>query len=231
MQKALEQLVWLSKVKRRNFSRYMVLLSLLFKLPLLLLGVLLCETSASEQQENCCFCSAERHVCGLYTATLCIPSTSVWKLENLANIRGYICFMINSIAHKSHLPIECLTFMGVFQLHDCSYGKQGKSWHKWSVLQNLDDLSPILVCLQELSLSSCHCHHFWCCLLTSCGCCKTGLETQERLGWSTGLRLAALCVWGRVCEIFLKWCLENCVQEGGLLFCSRHFSGFDLLSL
>lgn len=193
--------------------------------------MLLCETPALEQEENCCFCSAERHLCGLYTATLCMPRTSVWKLENLANIRGCIFFMINSIAHKLHLPIECLTFMRVFQLYDCSYEKQGKSCDKWSVLQTLDDHGHILLCLQEFSLSSCHCQRFWCCLLTSCGCCKTGLETQEGLGWSTGLRVAVLCVWGWAYEIFLKWCLENCVQEGGLLFCFRHFSGFEFYSL
>lgn len=115
MQKALEHLLWLSKVKRRNSSWYMLFLSGLSKLPFLLLGVLLCESPAAEQQADKLLLLLLLLLCR--EAPLCpLHSTSVWKEEKLANIRGSIYSMINLIAHKLHLPLESLTFLGVLQL-------------------------------------------------------------------------------------------------------------------
>lgn len=71
------------------------------------------------------------------------------------------------------------TVIQVFQLYDHSYEKQAKRWHKWSVLQTFNDHNHILMCLQEFSLSSCHCHGFRYRLLTSGSCCKTDFEAPD----------------------------------------------------
>lgn len=193
MQKALEHLLGLSEVKRRNVG--CSYLSFSSSIPSVGSAFVWSPSSRAASTQNPDSASAlQRGPCALNTAALCMPSLSVCKGETLANIRGSIYFVINLIAHKLHLPIGSWTFLGVLQLYDCSCEDQGKSCHKCCALQSLEDHRHILWACRNshsavaiVTLSVLPVDKLW--LLQD----RLRLQTQGRMGWGGGLRLC-VCV-------------------------------------